>query len=697
MKHNYFFRKTLLAVALLLGGASFSWADGTINIPQNVGSYITLGTSSGTNGDVATGVNLSNCKVDNSNTRTVSETTNYYTIGNTGSNSVATFTINVASTGDYIFNFKTGAGNCSAVLALSLKNSSSTEVWSSTTNVEQTRDAWALGCGHYFKINISEAGTYTMSVSVTSNTGSYAGNWGDFAFNSADAFDSATWPTSSSMITLSDGIYGGGCSGTDDIGSIRAGACAEYIVKNSTADTYLLHMGITYYGEGQLTLRITDMSTGTVDVEQVFDLPNISNYADFSFPIVSSLSTGVKQVRFAFSGTGNASSYIINYKNVYFESYTAASRYDKWPQVSATPTYLTLNQTFVSGRTDYPRYQSENSNLGYIYLNDYADWFVVNNTNEEAYYSFLAGVRRNVTSPKIKLTIYDFATNTAEVEETFTIPDEVSTSEYTTCRFNITNPIKTGLKKIRFNFLRDESTEDWLFNFNNVTFYKRSMNEDYDYTPVAAENVDVVLTRSIAAGKWATLVLPFAMTAEQITSAFGSGSLVAQLSSFTDSKIKFTTVSSMNAHEPYLIKVASNFSSATINGVTITAGTPNKTTVSGVDFIGSYNALTNIPFSDGTTSYYFLSGNTLYRSSTGTTHDTMKGFRAYFKVPGTASSRGLTFDVNDEQGGTTGVNEELRIKNEGSSNAPVYNLNGQRISHPSKGLYIVNGKKVIIK
>jgi hypothetical protein len=28
---------------------------------------------------------------------------------------------------------------------------------------------------------------------------------------------------------------------------------------------------------------------------------------------------------------------------------------------------------------------------------------------------------------------------------------------------------------------------------------------------------------------------------------------------------------------------------------------------------------------------------------------------------------------------------------------PYYNLNGQRVSRPSKGIYIVNGKKVIFK
>jgi hypothetical protein len=45
-------------------------------------------------------------------------------------------------------------------------------------------------------------------------------------------------------------------------------------------------------------------------------------------------------------------------------------------------------------------------------------------------------------------------------------------------------------------------------------------------------------------------------------------------------------------------------------------------------------------------------------------------------------------------GGTTGIsqieNGELRIEN-------VYNLNGQRVAQPNKGLYIVNGKKIVVK
>lgn len=48
-------------------------------------------------------------------------------------------------------------------------------------------------------------------------------------------------------------------------------------------------------------------------------------------------------------------------------------------------------------------------------------------------------------------------------------------------------------------------------------------------------------------------------------------------------------------------------------------------------------------------------------------------------------------------GGTvvTAINEELRMKSEESAIAPCYNLNGQRIAEPQKGLYIVNGKKIL--
>lgn len=61
-------------------------------------------------------------------------------------------------------------------------------------------------------------------------------------------------------------------------------------------------------------------------------------------------------------------------------------------------------------------------------------------------------------------------------------------------------------------------------------------------------------------------------------------------------------------------------------------------------------------------------------------------------TPPAASAPGFTLDFGT---GTTGITEIEKSVNAG--NEAVFNLNGQRVAQPKKGLYIVNGKKVIIK
>ena len=48
-------------------------------------------------------------------------------------------------------------------------------------------------------------------------------------------------------------------------------------------------------------------------------------------------------------------------------------------------------------------------------------------------------------------------------------------------------------------------------------------------------------------------------------------------------------------------------------------------------------------------------------------------------------------------GDTTGINEELRVKSEEFATAQYYDLQGRHVAQPTKGLYIVNGKKVVVK
>ena len=80
-------------------------------------------------------------------------------------------------------------------------------------------------------------------------------------------------------------------------------------------------------------------------------------------------------------------------------------------------------------------------------------------------------------------------------------------------------------------------------------------------------------------------------------------------------------------------------------------------------------------------------------------------FRAYFaptSTAATATELNFRFAADEPEivEVVTAITKPYSDKSEIGeklTNAPVYNMNGQRVSHPTKGLYIVNGKKVIIK
>ena len=64
-------------------------------------------------------------------------------------------------------------------------------------------------------------------------------------------------------------------------------------------------------------------------------------------------------------------------------------------------------------------------------------------------------------------------------------------------------------------------------------------------------------------------------------------------------------------------------------------------------------------------------------------------------LPASSMAAHLDF-LGFEEGNTTAIDATLKGNGKRTDNV-VYNLNGQRVAQPTKGLYIVNGKKVIIK
>ena len=106
-------------------------------------------------------------------------------------------------------------------------------------------------------------------------------------------------------------------------------------------------------------------------------------------------------------------------------------------------------------------------------------------------------------------------------------------------------------------------------------------------------------------------------------------------------------------------------------------------------FTGTFTTKT-FTSSDNTTSRFVATRNELV---TPNENSTLKSLRCYFTVPA-AAARSLSFDV-DEEGNTTGVADINRETI--TNNGDFFNLAGQRVAQPTKGLYIVNGKKVVIK
>ena len=80
-------------------------------------------------------------------------------------------------------------------------------------------------------------------------------------------------------------------------------------------------------------------------------------------------------------------------------------------------------------------------------------------------------------------------------------------------------------------------------------------------------------------------------------------------------------------------------------------------------------------------------------AQTGANAATVAAGHAYLHVSA-AQARTRTIGIGGED--TTGIENSFIDENE-SGEKVIYNLNGMRVKNPTKGLYIINGKKVLIK
>ena len=258
------------------------------------------------------------------------------------------------------------------------------------------------------------------------------------------------------------------------------------------------------------------------------------------------------------------------------------------------------------------------------------------------------------------------------------------------------------------------------------------------------ENLTMYFQRSFVKNEWNSLIMPVNLTKAQFDEAFGSDAKLAKANKVYDLNgnlvIGFSLVEEdknnansayLVANTPYIINISKK--TALKGAITIDAGTisgeiykvDNSLAPGGVTFtyeddkatnpikqnfpvdqaittkwgmtyltfIGSYDNHQNLDASN----YIWNNGGLYYLTKN---NHWMKGYRCWLAPTWSGSATGnaklLTFGFGN--GKTTGIDMPSMGNTSGSTK--VYNLNGQRVDNMlgvQPGIYIVNGKKVVVK
>jgi hypothetical protein len=218
-------------------------------------------------------------------------------------------------------------------------------------------------------------------------------------------------------------------------------------------------------------------------------------------------------------------------------------------------------------------------------------------------------------------------------------------------------------------------------------------------TALAKGVQDVVLKYTAKAG-WNTIALPFAVSD---LSVFGTGTKAYELKGYQEGALQFSPATTLEAGKPYVLYVetpAEANGNYSFEAVDITETEPATIVVGNIP-MGDYAQFfaTYAPMAAGTMAGKYGVVPSTGKIQKGGASATMKGFRAYFELP--AGANGARMIIDGEE-----VTSISAIDAIGQDNNAVYSLSGRKVSVPSissvssvlpKGIYIVNGKKMVVK
>lgn len=260
------------------------------------------------------------------------------------------------------------------------------------------------------------------------------------------------------------------------------------------------------------------------------------------------------------------------------------------------------------------------------------------------------------------------------------------------------------------------------FDFEPATDASTDVTLSGAYTPTAVTLANATFTRTFVANKWNSLVLPFSMTQDQVAGSFGEGTQIMQFDGISNNILVFKRhyEQTIKGGQPCLIYPTFGddaTSTASVKSVSLAIKDVNINTADAAlktgdlyqstyngdtyTFTGTYDA-NGIP----AYSYYVSSKNSNGTWTNGiyftTTARSASPFIAYLTGPETTTAKinGLLFnDYNDDSviSGISTANTSV------AASGRIYNLNGQLISTSgmnnklAKGVYIIDGKKIVIR
>lgn len=226
-----------------------------------------------------------------------------------------------------------------------------------------------------------------------------------------------------------------------------------------------------------------------------------------------------------------------------------------------------------------------------------------------------------------------------------------------------------------------------------------TLEDTKTYNEAPALVANVTLDRKLGE-KWNTIVLPFALNETQVTEMFGEGAKVAAYKGSTVNgehvTLNFEEQTSMVANTPYMIKPGTS-ASYKVNGVILEPASGLKTVKdanNGITFVGNYTTGQALKKNS-----FFISNNVFYRASG---QETMKAYRATFQVPSTMTEAKTMNTVFVGDGGSVTAIDDVHVSPQASFD--VYHINGMLVKKNAidlngldKGIYIINGKKYVVK